>query len=414
MKKFFILSTMLLPLSVTAATVFPDGTKANSWFYEKQAGVPKAERCEFVITDYGVKQDSTLLQTEALQAVIDKAAEKGGTVVIPKGTFLSGSLFFKPGTHLQLEKGAVLKGSDNIADFKLLTTRIEGQTCKYFAALVNADGCNGFHLSGKGTIDGNGERYWKAFWLRRKFNPACTNKDEMRPRLVYISNSDDVLIEGLTLRNSPFWTTHYYKCNRLRLKNLHITSPRTPVAAPSTDAVDLDACSYVHISKCYMSVNDDGIALKGGKGPYADKAPENGSNEFILIENCNFGFCHSALTAGSECIHAKNVIMRNCSVDGPWVLLRLKMRPDTPQLYEHFLVENISGNCGSVLHIHPWTQFYDLGDRSDIPMSYARHISLNNCKVSSEKVWDVKEKPEQYVLEDVKVEGYPGSQEKAE
>jgi len=399
-----ILAVLLAVAPAQKMKQFPDGTRAERWFKAGQSRTPKAERTQYIITEHGVRQDSTILQTAQIQAVIDKAAAAGGgTVVIPAGTYLSGSLFFKPGTHLHLQKGATLKGSDDISDFALLETRIEGQTCKYFAAIVNADGCNGFHLTGEGTLDGNGLRYWKAFWLRRKFNPDCTNKDEMRPRLLYVSNSDDVLVEGVRLRNSPFWTTHFYKCKWLRLKDLHITSPRRPVAAPSTDAVDLDACRYVHISGCYMSVNDDAIALKGGKGPYADTAPENGPNEFVLIENCRFGFCHSALTAGSECVTARNIVMRNCTVDGPWVLLRLKMRPDTPQVYEHFLLDGISGNCGSVLHIHPWTQFYDLGDRRDIPLSIGRHITIQNCSLESKTVRDIEEMPEQYLLEDLKI-----------
>ena len=105
----------------------------------------------------------------------------GGVIVIPKGTYLSGALFFKPKTHLHLEEGAVLKGSDDISNFPIIDTRMEGQSLKYFAALVNADKVDGFTLSGKGTIDGNGLRYWKSFWLRRKVNPQCTNMDELRP-----------------------------------------------------------------------------------------------------------------------------------------------------------------------------------------------------------------------------------------
>ena len=312
-------------------------------------------------------------------------------------------MFFKPGTHLLLEKGAVLKGSDDISDFALLETRIEGQTCKYFAALVNADSCNGFHLTGEGTLDGNGLRYWKAFWLRREFNPDCTNTDEMRPRLLYVSNSDGVLIEGIRLKDSPFWTSHYYRCSNLRIKDLYITSPFSPVPAPSTDAIDIDACRNVHVTGCTMSVNDDAIALKGGKGPYADLAPENGANENILIENCRFGRCHSAVTAGSECIHARNILIRNCSIDSPGNLLRLKMRTDTPQFFEHILVDGITGNCGSLLHVHPWDQFFDPLSRPDMPITRAVHVHLQNITASFRMGWDVEEKPEQYVLEDVAI-----------
>lgn len=185
--------------------VFPDGTPISDWFKESRVVSVETLGRKYCVTDYGVKNDSTLLQTEAIQQVIDKAAEEGGGVVyIPKGTFLSGSLFFKPNTHLYLEKGATLKGSDDISHFAVIDTRLEGQNLKYFAALVNAIGVDGFTLSGEGRINGNGLRFWKSFWLRREVNPQCTNLEELRPRLVYIADSKDVQLAGVRLENSPF------------------------------------------------------------------------------------------------------------------------------------------------------------------------------------------------------------------
>ena len=127
--------------------------------------------------------------------------------------------------------------------------------------------------------------------------------------------------------NSPFWTTHLYKCEKVKLLNLHIFSPEKPVKAPSTDAVDIDVCTDVHIKNCYMSVNDDAVALKGGKGPLADKDENNGGNRNIIIEDCTYGFCHSALTFGSESIHNYNIILRRCRVDRAKRLLWLKCAP---------------------------------------------------------------------------------------
>ena len=212
-----LLFALIFSLNATAQELFPDGTPIPDWFRQNEPADINKLGTHYRVTDYGVANDSTLVQTEQLQAVIDRAHQAGGgVVIIPEGTFLSGSLFFKPGTHLHIEAGGVLKGSDDISNFALLMTRMEGQTLKYFAALVNADGLEGFTISGKGTIDGNGLRYWKAFWLRRQFNPHCTNMDEMRPRLVYISNSKDVQISGVKLQNSPFWTTHLYKCENVK------------------------------------------------------------------------------------------------------------------------------------------------------------------------------------------------------
>lgn len=369
---------------------FPDGTLIPKWFKENKPTDIHTLGKKYILTDLGVKNDSTILQTKQVQSIIDEAAKNGGGVIIvPKGTFLISSVFFKQGTHLHLEKGAVLKGSDDINDYPVVTTRMEGQTVKYFPALVNADGLDGFTISGKGTLNGNGLRFWKSFWKRREWNPKCTNMDEMRPRIIYISNSKNVQIEDITVKNSPFWSTHYYKSQFVKLLNLTILAPKEPVKAPSTDAVDIDACSNFLIKNCYMSVNDDAIALKGGKGPTADKNPENGENRNIIIEDNTFGFCHSALTCGSESIHNYNIIFRNSTVKDASRLLHLKMRPDTPQHYEYITLDNIKGNVKTFLYVKGWSQFFDLKGEAKPKTSLANNVVLKNIDISCETAFDV-------------------------
>lgn len=408
---FIIVSYLSIP--VFAQDLFPDGTPIPDWFEKNDLVAIEELGKKFIITDYGVVNDSTIIQTEKIQAVIDIAAQDGGVVIIPKGTYLSGSLFFKPKTHLHIEEGAILKGSDDISHFPITMTRMEGQTLKYFSALVNADGVDGFTLSGKGTIDGNGLRYWRSFWLRREFNPQCTNLDEMRPRLLYISNCNEVQISGVHLINSPFWTTHLYKCKNVKLLNLHIFSPEKPVKAPSTDAVDIDACTNVLIKNCYMSVNDDAVALKGGKGPWADKDPDNGGNYNIIIEDCEYGFCHGALTFGSESIHDRNIILRRCTIKRANRLLWLKMRPDTPQNYEYVLIEDIKGDADHFIYIKPWTQFFDLKDRKDIPKSYSGNITMKNINFECKSFFSV-ERSDQYELKNFNFENLTIKAEKGD
>ena len=388
--------------------LFPDGTPISSWFtVNKKVSLPQLGKA-YVITDYGVKNDSTLVQTEAIQKIIDLATEKGGVIVIPQGTFLSGALFFKPKTHLHVVEGGKLKGSDNIEDYPKLPSRMEGQSLDYFTALVNAYQVDGFTISGKGTIDGNGLKYWQAFWQRRKENPNCTNLEVSRPRLVFVWKSNNVQIQDVKLHNSGFWTTHLYQCNNVKVLDAHIFSPEKPVKAPSTDAIDIDACTNVLVKGCYLSVNDDAIALKGGKGPWADKVPNNGANKNIIIEDCEFGFCHSALTCGSEAIHNRNIIMRNCYVNEATRVLWLKMRPDTPQLYEYILVENVKGNSHSLLFVKPWKQFFDLQGRKDVPLSYSDHVTLRNIEVKCDIFYDVAvseyDKLSNFTFENFKVE----------
>ena len=198
-------------------SVFPDGTPIPAWFSDTSRVDLASLGRRYVVTEYGVSTDSTIVQTKALQAVIDKAAQEGGgVVVIPRGTFLSGSLFFKQGTHLHVAEGGRLKGSDRIRNFPVVDTRMEGQSLKYFAALVNADGLDGFTITGPGTIDGNGYNYWEEFWIRREYNRQCTNLEALRPRLVYISNCKNVTVQDAKLINSPFWTNHVYRSDHVR------------------------------------------------------------------------------------------------------------------------------------------------------------------------------------------------------
>jgi len=417
MKKYILLCFLACSLCMSAAdNLFPDGTKIPKWFNDTTRVDISQLGEKYVITEYGVKEDSMQIQTLAIQRVIDQAAKNGGgVIVIPKGTFLSGALFFRQGTHLHIVEGGKLKGSERIIDFPILSTRIEGETCSYFAALVNADRVNGFTISGKGTIDGNGLAYWQEFWIRRQWNKDCTNKDAQRPRLTYISNAENVTIQDVRLVNSPFWTNHVYRSHHVRYLGCYIYAPTENIfapepnrGAPSSDAIDIDACHDVLIHGCYMHVNDDAVVLKGGKGTWADQDPTNGPCYNIIIQNCVYGKVHGCLTLGSESLHDWNIILRNCHAINANRVLWLKMRPDTPQHYEYVTVDRFTGNCGSFLVVRPWTQFFKPQKRDDMPVSECNDIKMKNIKMSCKNFFDVgtsdKYKLRSFTFEDIEIE----------
>lgn len=379
----------ICPLTASADN-WPDGTRMDAWFADTAKVDVASLGKQYVITDYGVTNNPDIIQTKAIQTVIDRCSQEGGgVVVIPSGTFLTGALFFKPGTHLHLRQGATLKGSDRIENFPVLETRFEGETCKYFAALVNADHVDGFTITGNGTIDGNGYNYWNEFWIRRKWNPQCTNKDAQRPRLIYISNSSNVTVQDVRTINSPVWTNHLYKCDHVRYLDVYVYAPTKGVKAPSSDAIDIDCGSDFLIHGCYFSVNDDGVCIKGGKGTYADTMAVNGEVERVLIQNCHYGTVHSMLTLGSESLHDRNIVMRNCVADYVYCMLHLKMRPDTPQQYEFVTVEGIKGRTKSGLRIKPWTQFFKPIERKDKPASWCRNITIRNIDMQTDDFFEV-------------------------
>lgn len=413
-----------------ALDLWPDGTIVDQWFYDNDRVNISSLGKQYKLTDYRIFADGRV-HTAEIQALIDKAAANGGgVIVIPEGTYITGGLHFKQGTHLHLLKGATLLGSDFIGDYPLGKTRIEGETCTYFGALINADGLDGFTISGEGTIDGNGLRYHQQFWLRRKWNRQCTNKDEQRPRLVYISNCKNVQVEGVNLQNSAFWTNHVYNSENVKFLGVHIYSLGKPddSKGPSTDAIDLDVVKNVLIKNCYMSVNDDAVAIKGGKGPYADafkteypgiqipaESVGNGENRNIIIEDCEYGFCHGCLTLGSESVFNHNIILRRINISSQANnLLWLKMRPDTPQRYEYITVENITGPVKNFILVAPWNQFYDLKGRKDTPMSYSDHIVMRNCQCDCNVFFNVKKQESVYHLSNFHFENLNIKAEKKE
>ena len=394
-KVLTILLLYMLAVPVSSKDRWPDGSVMKKWF----RSVPKpAKGRQFLITDYGAFNDSTKLQTAAIQKAIDAAAVKGGTVVIPEGTWLSGALYFKPKTHLYLEKGAVLKGSVDIENFPDVPVHIEGVLQPFASALINADRCNGFSVRGEGTLDGNGYPYWVEFWTGLEENPSLTNLEVKRPRMMGISNSSNVTIEGVELRNSAFWNIHLYKCKRVYISGVNIHAPIEPLKAPCSDGIDLDACRDVHIVSCTIATGDDHIAVKGGKGPWADKDPDNGTNANILVEDCSFGHGPGVLVFGSECIGAKNVILRNSKVTDAEKLLWLKMRPDTPQKYSDILIEGVKGDVWNIVYVKPWKQYFDLKDRKDIPMSFAENIDIQKCTLKCRRRRNIEEAPEQFAI----------------
>lgn len=379
---------------------FPDGTPVDPWFSDLTVPALSELGTPYVLTEHGILDDNRI-HTSEIQRLIDTAAENGGgVIVVPPGMYLTGALHFRQGVHLYVSEGGMLRGSDDPSDYPVCDTRIEGESCRYFPALINADHVDGFVMCGPGIIDGNGMRAWKSFWQRRAWNPACTNKDEQRPRLVFISNSRNILVAGLHLQNAHFWTNHLYRCDHIKYLGCRIYSPSQPVRAASTDAIDLDVCSDVLVKNCYMEVSDDAVVLKGGKGPWADTAPENGGNERIIVEDCSYGYCHGCLTLGSESIYDRNIIIRRITVPCGRNLLWLKMRPDTPQHYSYILVEDIRGQIKNFINVNPWTQFFDLKGRTDKPISLADHVTMRRCECECETYFNVTPSPDQYRLTD--------------
>lgn len=332
------------------------------------------------IADFGAVGDGVTLNTKHIQTAIDQMAAKGGgTLVVPKGIFLSGAIFLKPGVNLHLDEGAVLKGSTNLADYPKRMTRIEGHYQIWLPALINADRCDHLRITGSGTLDGNGWSFWSEFWARRKANPKITNLAVERPRLAYIHNSKDVQISGITFKNSSFWNLHLYRCRDVVVNGVQFEVP-WGYKCPSTDGTDVDSCQNVTIEGCTYRVDDDCVCLKGSKGPLAMNDKDSPPVEHIRVKDCTFERGAGVVTLGSEATVVRDVVVEDCKVLGSVPLTRLKLRPDTPQDYENLHYRNITlDGTGEIIQVRPWTQFFDLNGQRP-PKSVVKNVTLSDIK----------------------------------
>lgn len=373
-------SIVLLALALTSATYSHANLNSKAGLSGKE--VSRSTQKQYNIAEYGAIGDGKTLNTTAIQATIDKIAEDGGgTLLIPKGVFISGSLFLKAGVNIQLQEGSVLKGSTNINDYQKLNTRIEGHFEPWRAALINGDHVDHLRISGPGTLDGSGEGFYKEFYSRRDANKKTTNLDVERPRLTFIQNSKDVKISSLLYLNSGFWNLHIYRCQDVVIENCRFQAPSgpTPNRGPSSDGIDVDSSQDIEIKGCSFSVGDDCIALKGSKGPFAMEDKDSPAVERISITDCIFEAGGGIVTCGSEATIVKDVDIKRCITKGPTVL-RLKLRPDTPQHYEGIRMSDITMENGSVIFkVSPWTQYFDLKGQ-EAPSAIVRNIYISNVK----------------------------------
>lgn len=364
-----LMTTMTPPCSGKDSQAAPGSVPGSG---RSTTAMKKTSTRTFDITEQGAVGDGTTLNTQAIQAAIDRcAAAGGGTVVIPKGQFLSGALFFKGKVNLELREGAVLEGSKNDGDYPILKhTRFEGHFQDRIAALLNVEKSDGFRLTGPGQLNGNGGHYWA--------RPAPLG----RPRLCVIRDSRDVVVSGVHFWQSPSWNLHLYNCRDARMENCRFEIARG-APGPSTDGVDIDSSQNTVVRGCYFNVNDDCVCLKGNRYDGLNQEPKSPPVKNVLVENCTFVRGHGALTLGTEAQSISNVEMKNCLVRGEMPVLRLKLRPDTPnQDYTNIRVRDVKleGTKGEIVRISPYhgTKV----PRKPTPISRIRNITIENISGS--------------------------------
>ncbi len=324
-----------LPSFLIAATLILSAASAS------------ASEKRLTITANGALGDSHTLNTKAIQQTIDRcAAAGGGIVLIPEGTFVTGSIFLKQAVRLEIEKGAVLKGSENTNDYPWIDTRIAGLEMKWPAAIINADGLTNVSLVGQGTIDGSGEPWWRRYWEARR-----QEKDDIdphfkipRPRLVHFIRCQNVTVNDLSLKDSAFCNLQLTYCDGVEIHNLKIRAPHDPVKAASSDGIDLDSTRNVLVEGCDIECDDDAICLKAGRD--ADGLRVNRPTENVVIRNCRVGHAAGLVCFGSETAGGiRNIRIYHCRAEnGCGEVVRFKTRMGRGGFVEDVLYEDIQAD----------------------------------------------------------------------
>ncbi len=220
---------------------------------------------------HGAVASDDLIDTVAVQAAIDTCAPGGGRVMVPAGEFIIGTLHLRDGTHLHLAEGARLVASRDLADYPQLERGAEpGHEATRFRALIFADHAQDVRISGRGTIDGQGE----AFWDEDFFTSGLARPTTERPYpWIVFADCNDVAVEGITLTNSPSYHLRFERCDGVRVSDITIAQD---FRGPNTDGINMSDTSNVHISGCRISTGDDAIAITSSR--------RNVSN--ILVEDC--------------------------------------------------------------------------------------------------------------------------------
>jgi polygalacturonase len=261
----------------------------------------------FSVDKFGARADGTTLSTIAIQRTIDAAAKSGGTVVFPTGIYLTGSIFVKSNVELHLDKGVTLIGSEKLADYPLMPSRIAGIEMVWPAALVNVYKQTNASITGDGTIDGNGKIWWDSYWALRKIDEPkglrwASDYDAKRPRLIQIFDSSNVKLTGLQLRRSGFWTVHICYSHDVIVDGVNIQNniPELGKAGrgPSTDGIDIDSSRRVEVMHADISVNDDALCLKAGRD--SDGLRVNRPTEDVKLHDNTVREGAAGVTFGSE------------------------------------------------------------------------------------------------------------------
>ncbi len=267
------------------------------------------------VRQFGAVGDGKTEDTDALQRAIDTAHDTGGgTVVLPPGTYLTGTLFMKSRVTLHLAREAVLLGSADVEDYPINRCAFPSVTDRYCArALIWGEGLEDIGIVGQGTIDGQGGQFRDNRLSEQERDKLLDHWEDAgryrpltgyinRPYIIRLVSCRNILIEGITLRDSPMWMQHYLDCDSVTVRGISVYNH----VGRNNDMIDIDCCRNVVITDCFADTDDDALTLKSTAG----RPTEN-----VTVSNCLLSSHCNAIKAGTESNGGfKNITITNCVI----------------------------------------------------------------------------------------------------
>ena len=359
---------------------------------------PKFPARDFPINDFGARAGGDFDNTEAIRKAIDACNRAGGgRVVVPAGVFMTGAIHLKSNVNLYVSEGATLKFfTDPSKYLPVVYTRWEGTELMNYSPFIYAFEQQNIAITGKGTLDGGAsdENWWK--WARRQGSqPAPASADVRRLREMGNSNVPvsqrvfgeghylrppfiepyrcrNVLVEGVTIINSPFWEVHPTLSQNVTVRGLNIRSH-----GPNNDGCDPESSRDVLIEDCIFDTGDDCIAIKSGRDD--DGRRVGVASENIIIRNCTMKDGHGGVVIGSEISgDCRNVFVEDCKMDSPNLdrALRFKSNAIRGGVLENVFMRNVE--VGRVSEaILTIDLLYDTGDKGPYK-PVVRNVEIEN------------------------------------
>jgi polygalacturonase len=394
-------------------SIFDVGPSEDPWSRVpgilRRINAPVFPKRDFNLTKFGAVVGG---QSDATNAFADAIAEchkaGGGRVVVPRGSFLTGPIHLKSNVNLHLSDGAIIKFSrDPKRYLPLVFSRWEGMELMNYSPFIYAFDQQNLAITGTGTLDGqaDSDAWWpwngrpQYGWKegqpnQRKARTALVEMIErrvpvservfgeghyLRPQFIQPYRCRNVLIEGVTITNSPMWEIHPVLCTNVIVRNVRIVSH-----GPNNDGCDPESCTDVLIKDCFFDTGDDCIAVKSGRN--ADGRRLNVPTQNIVVQDCVMKDGHGGITVGSEISGGvRNLFAENCRLDSPNLdhALRVKNNAMRGGLLEDLHFRNIE--VGQVAHAVITIDFnYEEGGKGSFT-PVVRNYTVQNLKSGRSK-----------------------------